>query len=57
MRKRGRDAESEKGKKIHKLREEEGSTIEKSELKSGPDGGEKDTANEGIERREVKSMT
>lgn len=49
MRKRGRDAESEKGKKIHKLREEEGSTIEKSELKSGPDEGEKDAANEGIE--------
>lgn len=41
MRKRGRDAESEKGKKIHKLREEEGSTIEKSELKSGPDGEKK----------------
>ena len=44
MRKRGRDAESERGKKIHKLREEEANTIEKSELKSGPDRGEKDNS-------------
>ena len=38
MRKRGRDAESERGKKRQKIREEGGSKIEKSELKSGPDG-------------------
>lgn len=46
MRKRGRDAESERGKKRHELREER-STIEKSELKSGPDGGEKDNSEWG----------